>query len=125
MSAAPANPGEPAFEEPVSVTFGKFTFTRTGWTVRVEAEGRSCELPAHIFLRTLYRALSHDLSLGLMIFYGGFGIHNLGDRLTGTKVKLVLFGDPKIEETFDREETRKRLTEIYETLQWNGYREWY
>lgn len=125
MSAAAANPGEPAFEEPVTVSFGKFTFTRKGWDVTIEAEGRKAELPAHIFLRTLYRALSHDLSLGLMIFYGGFAVHNLGDRLKGTQVKLFFVGEPRVEEIFDREETRKRLTEIYETLQWESYHEWY
>lgn len=125
MSAAAVNPGEPAFEQPVSASFGKFTFTRTGWMVRINAEGRESELPAHIFLRTLYRLLSHDLSLGMLIFYGGFAVHNLGDRLKGDKVKLSLLGNPRIDEIFDRTETKKRLTEIYETLRWDSYHEWY
>lgn len=127
MSAAAArpNPGEPAFEEPVSITFGKFTFTRKGWTATISADGREVQLPAHLFLRTTWRLLSHELGLGVLLYYGGFGVHNLGDPVEGDKVKFFIMGSPRVEQTFDKEEVRAKLKEIYDTLRWEKYEEWY
>lgn len=127
MSAAAvaANPGEPAFEEPVSISYGKFTFTRKGWTAIISADGREVQLPAHLFLRTTWRVLSHNLGLGILMYYGGFAVHNLGDPIEGDKVKLYFLGEPKVEQTFDKEEVRAKLKEIYDTLRWPKYEEWY
>lgn len=126
-SAAQAGAGNPSFETPITVGLGGFEFERRGWETIIRAGGRESRLGTHMFLRTVYRVLAHELALGKVFFYGGFLVHNLGDPMEGDRVKVALVGpalDP-VEETFPKAEVRAFFEKLYEAFQYETYREWY